>query len=279
MPKHIYNDPKYYSENNALQYNFAMRMLRHLSFQKDSRVLDIGCGDGLITSEVARIVSDGCVIGTDISQKMVEHAATQYCSIPNIRFIQMDASQNIFREQFDIITSFNCLHWVSDQHSALLGIAKAAVEGAQIALLLSHKKSLYHEVLDALCSSDEWSLYFKDQKSARQFFSADFYRELLVESGLDIISLNEEEMIYHFESKESVAAFFAAAGSQPTLLPSSKRSRFISDFSDAYTKNVKTRQDGAIPIAFWCLQIVARKPSLLPSVRPERETQAFFAKL
>lgn len=101
----------------------------------------------------------------------------------------------------------------------------------------------------------------------------------MVESGLDIISLHEEEMIYHFESKESVAAFFTAAGAQPTLLPSSKRSRFISDFSDAYTKNVKPRQDGAIPIAFWCLQVVAKKPPLTPSVSPEREALAFFSKL
>ncbi len=56
MTKHVYENPKKYSENNALQYNFAMRMMRKISFYSNSRVLDIGSGDGVITSEIAKIV-------------------------------------------------------------------------------------------------------------------------------------------------------------------------------------------------------------------------------
>jgi ubiquinone/menaquinone biosynthesis C-methylase UbiE len=76
MKEHIYRNPKKYSENNSLQYNFAMDMLSNIVFGFSSRVLDIGCGDGAITSEIAKIVHEGCVIGTDISTQMTEHASS-----------------------------------------------------------------------------------------------------------------------------------------------------------------------------------------------------------
>jgi ubiquinone/menaquinone biosynthesis C-methylase UbiE len=135
MISHIYRNPNKYSKNNALQYNFAMKLLSKISFNNLSRVLDVGCGDGVITSEIAGIVHEGCVIGTDISEQMIEFASKKYADQYNLRFLAMDASKNIFREQFDIITSFNCLHWVKDQQYALFGIAvngdvKARINGA-----------------------------------------------------------------------------------------------------------------------------------------------------
>ena len=78
MPTHIYKNPIDYSKNNALQYNFAMKTLKKIPLKSSSRVLDVGCGDGLITNEIAKIIHDGCIIGTDISYQMIEHAAKKY---------------------------------------------------------------------------------------------------------------------------------------------------------------------------------------------------------
>ena len=68
---------------------------------------------------MAKMASQGCVIGTDISEKMIEYANRTYSSQNNLRFLQMDTSKNIFRNEFDLITSFNSLHWVKDQKGAL----------------------------------------------------------------------------------------------------------------------------------------------------------------
>lgn len=261
MKNNIYKNPLKYSKNNALQYNFAMKSLSKICFDSKSRVLDIGCGDGIITSEIAKIVHEGCVIGTDISTEMVEHASKEYLSQQNLRFVQMDAARNIFRQQFDIITSFNCLHWVQAQEAALAGIAEAAAEGAQIVLLLSHRKSTYHLVLDKLCSSDKWRQYFKDFLSPRLFLCAETYKEMVTKSGLNVIDILEEEMTYSFKTKEQLKEFFSAAGAQIKLIPDMLKNSFLDDFATEFIKQSHCH-DESIPVGFWCLQVIASKPAL-----------------
>ena len=110
MTTHIFKNPEHYSNNNALQYHVAMDMLNKISFNSGAKLLEIGCGDGMITNEIAKIISDGYVVGTDISGQMIDHATKSYCNQGNLSFIQMDATKNMFHQQFDVVTSFNCLH-------------------------------------------------------------------------------------------------------------------------------------------------------------------------
>jgi len=95
MPIHTFNNPGLYSQNNALQYNFTMQLLGKV-IAPESRILDLGCGDGLITNEVAKIVEEGVVVGTDISNQMISYANQNYTMQRNLCFYQMDASKNTF---------------------------------------------------------------------------------------------------------------------------------------------------------------------------------------
>ncbi len=269
MKKHIYKDPVKYSQNNKLQYNFALNTLSKISLDSNSRVLDIGCGDGIITYEIAKLVDSGCVIGTDISPQMIEYASKSYLEQKNLRFIQMDAAQNIFRCQFDIITSFNCLHWVKDQEKALTGIAHAASDNAQILLLLSHKKSNYHFVLDTLCSSNKWRQYFTDFVSPRSFFDCQLYKEMVIQSGLNVVNIIEEEMTYSFNKRDQLKDFFSAAGSQIKQIPDNLKDEFLDDFVEEFLRKVDCSEENLIPVSFWCLQVIASKPVYRPSIKTD----------
>ncbi len=260
MISHIYKNPSKYSKSNALQYNFAMKILSKISFKNKSRVLDIGCGDGVITHEIAKITHEGCVIGTDISKQMVGFASNRYIDQLNLRFIAMDASKNIFREQFDIVTSFNCLHWVKNQQDVLCGVARSAAYDAQIALLLSHKKSLYHLILDKVCSNNKWKCYFSNFKNPRYFFDPSDYKEMVVKSGLQITELSEEKMTYSFKSKEQLKDFFNSAGAHIKQIPENKKADFLNDFVETYIKEADLSEQNLIPLDFWCLQVIATKP-------------------
>lgn len=209
---------------------------------------------------MAVISHEGCVIGTDISEQMVEFASKKYSGQHNLRFLKMDASKNIFREQFDIITSFNCLHWIKQQQETLDGIAKSATPNAQIALLLSHKKSQYHHVLDKICSSSNWSDYFIDFESPRSFFPPEQYEEMIIKSGLQIVELSEEKMTYTFKTKTQLKDFFNAAGSQIKQIPAAKKNEFLDNFVTEYLNEVELSREDLIPVSYWCLQVIANKP-------------------
>ncbi|HEM6962622.1 TPA: methyltransferase domain-containing protein [Legionella pneumophila] len=264
MTQHSYENPELYKQNNALQYNFAMKFLSKIVFDPNARVLDVGCGDGLITSEIAKIVSDGNILGTDISHKMIADASTSYSEYENLRFIQYDAEKIPFRDQFDLVVSFNCLHWVKDQKEALKRILNAAIPNGKIALLFSHKKSVYHNVIDSICSSEKWAQYFSSYSSPRQYAPKEYYKDLLNELGLDISEIQESKMVYKFESKGGLKGFFRSAGAQIKMIPDALKLEFLDDFANAYIKVVSEDDDGTIPLYFWCLEIVGTKPEKKP---------------
>ena len=131
--KHAFANPDEYKEHSSLQYDFAHELIRDADIKETSRVLDIGCGDGKITANIASLASSGMVTGTDISLDMVSSATKEHVPSPNtnLGFMVMDAEENIFKKQFDFVTSFCCLHWVKNQLQALKGIKNALVENGQ----------------------------------------------------------------------------------------------------------------------------------------------------
>jgi trans-aconitate methyltransferase len=254
---HIYKNPDDYSKNNNLQFEFAMQSIQHIEINPDSRILDIGCGDGLITRKIAEKVTQGCIIGTDISQQMINHANEKHKEQKNLGFMQMDASKNIFKNQFDIITSFNCLHWIKDQRSALKGIAEAATDGAKIILLFSHKKSLYHDMLDHICNSEKWKSHFKDYVNPRSFYTKESYQEMLEKEHLIVLSVVEKEMSYQFQDTTALKKFFNSSMSQVTHLPIEKREEFLSDFTSELVERLQREKRKDNSITFWCLEVNA----------------------
>ncbi len=256
---HSYQNPKAYSENNALQYQFAMRLVEGIKVSHSSRVLDLGCGDGLITSKLAERVQNGKVIGTDISETMVTFAANKYSHIANLSFMQMDAARNTFENTFDLITSFNALHWVKDQAAVLSGIAKAARLNATIFLLFSHKKSRYHHTLDELSQASLWQPYFIDYINPRSFYEKDVYTLLVKNAGLDNIDICEEEMVYYFESSTQLKNFFRASMANIKQIPDHLKEAYLSELTDRYLTQLNLSDNTKIPLSFWCLVVKAAK--------------------
>jgi trans-aconitate 2-methyltransferase len=88
-----------------------MEGLETFPFDKTDKVLDLGCGTGSITAEIAAIVPLGIVIGLDISESMLTYAREHYQS-SNIIYTQGDARNLPFIEQFDKVTAFLSLNWI-----------------------------------------------------------------------------------------------------------------------------------------------------------------------
>ena len=93
-----------------------------------SRVLDLGCGNGRLTAELAARGYD--VLGLDASESMLDLARDTY---PELRFIQGDATSFELDEPVDAVFSNAMFHWVDAdrQPEALAHVAAALRPGGQ----------------------------------------------------------------------------------------------------------------------------------------------------
>jgi trans-aconitate 2-methyltransferase len=82
-----------YAANSVVQQAWARELIAKLNLQGDEHVLDVGCGDGKVSAEIARAVPRGSVVGVDASPQMIKFARAAFPSgkIPNLKFRVMDA--------------------------------------------------------------------------------------------------------------------------------------------------------------------------------------------
>ena len=71
-------NPNDYSRHSSLQQAMAAEQLALLVLNGTEHVLDVGCGVGNITAEIAARVSRGRVVGVDPSWDMISFASNLY---------------------------------------------------------------------------------------------------------------------------------------------------------------------------------------------------------
>ncbi|MBB5923529.1 SAM-dependent methyltransferase [Actinoalloteichus hoggarensis] len=83
-------------------------LLTAADIQRDSAILDIGCGSGQVTRDAARIAQDGSALGVDLSSTLLSlaRALTIGERLTNATFVQADAQIHDFGEsRFDVALS------------------------------------------------------------------------------------------------------------------------------------------------------------------------------
>lgn len=67
-----------YAQNSQAQQQWANELIALLRLTGSETVLDLGCGDGKVAAELARIVNRGAVVGIDNSAAMIALAQGRY---------------------------------------------------------------------------------------------------------------------------------------------------------------------------------------------------------
>jgi len=67
-----------YYRSSAEQKAWARELILKLALKGNERVLDIGCGDGSTTAEVANQLPSGSILGIDNSEEMIHFARKKF---------------------------------------------------------------------------------------------------------------------------------------------------------------------------------------------------------
>ena len=228
-----------YAQLSALQGAMAEEVLSLLNLNGAEQILDVGCGNGKTTTEIAIRNPQGAVVGVDASADMIAFAAAHYDATlhSNLRFAVADARHLPFEEEFDLIVSFNALHWIPDQAQALQSIRSALKPDGKTQLRLvpkGERKSL-EDVIEETRLSPRWTGYFKSFRDPYLHLTPEQYGVLAERHGFRVLRTHTEAKTWDFQSRSAFLAFGSVTFIEWTQhLPEAKRSDFVKDVLDRY---------------------------------------------
>jgi trans-aconitate methyltransferase len=113
-----------YNRNARFVSDLGMPVVELLDPIPGERILDLGCGDGVLTKKLQDI---GCnVIGIDSSPELVQAAATLGLNVMTI-----DATEINFTAEFDAVFSNAVLHWIKDSDRVIRNVFEALLPGGR----------------------------------------------------------------------------------------------------------------------------------------------------
>lgn len=181
------------------------KLLELAQLKPGEKIIDIACGTGLVSFPAAKLVGeDGFVLGTDISDKMVEQSiqiANEY-SVSNIRFERMDAEElTSMEEEYDASLCALGLMYVPDPLKALKEMKRVLKPGGRaVAAVWGQRANCgwaeIFEIVDRRVSSEVCPLFFNlgnTDTLQRHFEAAGFTDMVTVRLQTELVYKSAEE--------------------------------------------------------------------------------------
>jgi SAM-dependent methyltransferase len=149
----------------------VMPMLEQMRLQPDENVLDVGCGSGWLVRRIAGQVTEGRVIGMDISDEMVRHARRAVADLDNVMCVVGSVEEIPWEPNFFTrVVSVESAYYWPDSARGLREIFRVLAEGGSTWVLINYYRDNLHchqwgpllNIPTKLLSGDEWAAMFRD---------------------------------------------------------------------------------------------------------------------
>ena len=170
-----------YDAKHGFVYEKAKGLVELLAPQAGERILDLGCGTGALTAEIAERGVE--VLGVDRSEEMISQARRKF---PALKFEAVDARELRFNAEFDAVFSNAVLHWIPQAKQVISGVAHALKPGGRFVAEFGGKGNIqrlvegFHRAFSALGMREP------DGVSPWFYPSVGEYADLLERQGLEV---------------------------------------------------------------------------------------------
>lgn len=171
-------DPKLYQDKHQFVWQCGEALLELLTPQPEEYILDLGCGTGQLTQQIAN--SGAEVKGIDLSEALIDRARNNY---PHLQFSVEDARDFKCDRSFDAVFSNATLHWVKPPEAAIESIHRCLKPGGRFVAEFGGKGNVKAIVNALSLFLDEW-----DGKYLNPWYfpSISEYTSLLEKQGFEV---------------------------------------------------------------------------------------------
>jgi len=256
-------DPKDYSRHSSVQESWARELISKLRLKGSERVLDIGCGDGKVTAQIADCLPRGSVLGIDSSPDMIGFAGNSFTDkAANLDFQCIDVCSMDFTDEFDVVFSNAALHWVPDHAPVLRRIVRSLKSSGKILLQMAGKgnASAILDTMDRLIGQGRWSAYFHEFSFPYAFYSDEDYYSLVEAAGLVPVRVELIPKIMTHNGREGLTGWIRTTW-LPYIerIPVDLRDNFIEALTDDFEKEHPPDEEGLFHIKMVRLEVDAVK--------------------
>lgn len=265
-----------YAANSVVQQSWARELIARLNLRGDEQILDIGCGDGKVTAEIAQAVPRGAATGIDASPQMIAFAQKTFPAkkFPNLEFHVRDAREikGITRiadadagasgARFDLAFSNAALHWVDDHQAILRGVASVLKPGGRFIVSCGGKGNA-HDVFVALRPEmrlKRWREFFRRMPKPYFFYSPADYEKWLPKAGFKIQSIHLAPKDATYPGADGFAAWLRTTWiPYVQRVPENVREEFIAAVVQRYVAKHPPDAEGKVHVRMVRLEIDAVK--------------------
>ena len=246
-----------YRAISGMQRWLAERALAGIALDGVRSVLDIGCGDGRITTTLATRIPGARVVGIDPSPGMIAAAPATSA----VEFRLGDVLDLGFNAEVDLAVSFNALHWVLDTAGALSSIAAALQPGGRALLVLvcAGERPSLEDVAMRVTGRPPWRDRFAAFQRPYEHPQPQRWNDLAEAAGLREVATRVEDLTWDFGDRQSLTRWCAAGfGAWTASLSGPEKRAFVDQVVDEYAEVAGSDQ----LLRFMQLRSLLQRPEL-----------------
>ena len=211
---HEFNGEEY-KKASTHQKEWGNKIIAEFNLRGDEHILDLGCGDGVLTAELNKLVPDGFVLGIDASTSMIDTARKS--GAKNLSFRVQDINNLDFENEFDLVFSNATLHWVKDHQALLTNIYRALRPNGILRVNFGAAGNCVNfiRIIEEAMRLPEYAEYFSGFEQPWFFPELETYQTLVRKFPFREVKFRGENADRYFPDTETITKWI----DQPSLVP------------------------------------------------------------
>jgi ubiquinone/menaquinone biosynthesis C-methylase UbiE len=196
------------------QFQSGKNLVRMLAVVPGERVLDVGCGTGLLAEYIAHQVgASGYVLGIDPLPLRIALAQPKAHVTLEFRVGSAYELDDLPAQAFDAVCINAVFHWLPEKTVPLRAFARVLKPGGRLGISTGVKgyRSRMHEVVAEVLARPPYSDFARPAAGITYRVSEQEMHELLEAAGFSVALIETRDTMHHYATPEAAIRFSEAS--------------------------------------------------------------------